>query len=161
MIVAPDRRRNRFHVLLIRIYKHQYYTITPDGVVLDGESAATSFPVIVDTGTTLVYFPSDLTAVINEAFNPPSVSYQGLWINECNANPPTFALAIGGKEFTISASELLLQGELGEVKIGGHTYCVGVPNRSILQRQCTNKVQLSRFVACKPAQDLTYSEMSF
>jgi hypothetical protein len=111
----------------IEAKKRTYYTINPDGVVVDGQSTPIDFATIVDTGTTLVYFPADLTQAINEAFDPPSVFEQssGLWENYCDAVAPDVSFTIGGKNFKISAAELLLQGELGEdPQTGG---CVSIP----------------------------------
>lgn len=98
----------------IEAKNYTYYTIQPDAIVVGGQSAKLNIPVIVDSGTTLVYFPPALAKAVNKAFNPPSVLVNGLWENYCNAVPPDVAITIGGKEFKISASEVLLKGALGK-----------------------------------------------
>ena len=68
----------------------------------------TNFPVVVDSGTTLTYLPHKLANAINEAFDPPSTMINGLWQNDCSATPPTFCFRIGGADFHIHPSELLI-----------------------------------------------------
>lgn len=51
---------------------YSYYTTTPDGIVINGESTSTSWPAIIDTGTTLAFVPNDIATAINNAFDPPS-----------------------------------------------------------------------------------------
>ena len=106
--------------------KLSYYTITPNGYNLDGKPEKTDFPVVIDTGTTLVYLPPALAKTINEAFDPPSVFVAAengvafdLWENDCNATPPKFAITIGGQDFYISPDELLLTGESGYDNVTG------------------------------------------
>lgn len=107
---------------------YSYYTITPDGFLLSGEEEtytgyrrfsedpSTDFPVIVDSGTTLLYLPTELAEEINAAFDPPSVyiEEEGVFENYCDATPPTFAVRINGTDFYINSQDLLLTGELGE-----------------------------------------------
>jgi hypothetical protein len=102
---------------------YTFYTIQPDGVVVGGQNLALNVPVIVDSGTTLVYLPQSLTKAINQAFDPPSVNVGGLWENYCNAKPPKVSITIGGKNFAISASELLLKGSLGKDPQTGGCVC--------------------------------------
>ena len=99
----------------IEAKKYSYYTIKPEGVVLDGQAKSTKFNAIVDSGTTLVYLPTALAEDINAAFNPPSVydASAGVFENDCNATPPSFSINIGGTDFKISGHELLLKGTLG------------------------------------------------
>ncbi len=102
--------------LLIEKTEYSYYTIYPDGLKLDGESASTTFAAIVDTGTTLLYLPSEYADAVNAAYDPPSVfnKAEGVYENLCNAKAPTFGVTIGGETFMISASELVLHGVLGK-----------------------------------------------
>lgn len=104
-----------------------YYTIIPDGFLLSGEAEtyygyheesedpSTAFPVIVDSGTTLVYLPERVADDVNALFNPPSVyiEEEGVYENYCDAIPPTFAIRINGTDFYISSEDLLLTGDLG------------------------------------------------
>lgn len=64
---------------------YSYYTIVPDGFLLSGEEEtyhgyhevsedpSTTWPVIVDSGTTLVYLPERVAFDVNALFDPPSV----------------------------------------------------------------------------------------
>ena len=96
--------------------QYSYYTIIPDGVEVNGQSKSTSFPAIVDTGTTLLYLPTNLAEAINAAYDPPSqyIESEGVYENYCDAKPPKFGITIGGKTFMISPSELVLKGAQGK-----------------------------------------------
>ena len=52
--------------------EYSYYTTTPDGIVIDGDSTNTNWPAIIDTGTTLAFVPNDVAVAINAAYDPPS-----------------------------------------------------------------------------------------
>lgn len=97
---------------LIEKTQYTYYTITPDGVVLNGESKSTSFAGIVDTGTTLLYLPEAMAEAVNAAFDPPSqyIKAAGVYENDCNAKPPTFGITIGGTTFNLTSEDLLPTG---------------------------------------------------
>lgn len=112
----------------------KFYTIQPEALVLDGSSLSINLHTIVDSGTTLVYLPADITAAINEAFDPPSEQYEGVWVNECSATPPDFAITIGGQQFKISSHELLLQGALGALP--GTNLCVSIQCLETSVRKC-------------------------
>ncbi|KAK3706964.1 hypothetical protein LTR37_012463 [Vermiconidia calcicola] len=103
--------------------KYTYYTITQDALVLEGEAKQTSFPVIIDTGTTLAYLPPNIVQAINLAFDPPSLMVNGFWENDCNATAPEFAIDIAGTEFRISEQELLLNDDLGYDRATGLCAC--------------------------------------
>ena len=95
-----------------------FYTIVPDGFVISGNngqqsisaSPASNFPVIVDSGTTLVYLPAQLAQQVNAAFNPPAVWVEssGLYETDCDAIPPKFAVRINGTSFYINSQDMLL-----------------------------------------------------
>lgn len=104
-----------------------YYTIVPDGFLLKGteesffgyqnvnESPDTNFPVIVDSGTTLMYLPPQVAEAVNELFDPPAVyiEEEGVFETDCDATVPTFAIRIGGTDFYINSKDLLLTGDAG------------------------------------------------
>lgn len=94
--------------------KFIYYAMQPDGVKLDGESAVTTWPAIVDSGTTLAYFPTSVAKAINDAYDPPAkfVDSISMFVSECDATPPDFAITVGGKDFKINAKEMILQNSL-------------------------------------------------
>ncbi|KAK4544955.1 hypothetical protein LTR36_003860 [Oleoguttula mirabilis] len=118
----------------IEAKNYSYYTIVPDGFLLSGEEdtyygyqefsehPSTTYPVIVDSGTTLVYLPERIADIVNALFDPPSVyiEEEGVYENYCDATPPTFAIRINGTDFYISSADLLLTGELGlDTETGG------------------------------------------
>lgn len=99
-----------------------YYTIIPDDFVVNNRplyssssSTAARTPIILDSGTTLIYLPSSIVRVINQAFSPPSqyVPSSGMWENDCDARPPSFAVRIGGRDFFLKGSDLLLPQNVG------------------------------------------------
>nr|POE72328.1 putative aspartic-type endopeptidase [Quercus suber] len=102
-----------------------YYTIIPDGFVLRSNANSTSgisapppvnanmptdFPVIIDSGTTLIYLPVALAEAVNNAFNPPAtyIEGEGIFEAQCDAIPPYLAVVIDGKTFEIDRRDLLL-----------------------------------------------------
>ena len=110
--------------------KYTFYTIDLDGIVLDGQVRSTNFPIIVDSGTTLVYLPPSLAKAINKAFNPPSkfIQAEGIWENFCDATPPKISIRIGGTDFHISHSEVLIPKPVGyDSSTGG---CVSLNTRT-------------------------------
>lgn len=90
--------------------KYTYYTIDVGGFVVDGTDIGSTIPMVVDTGTTLIYLPTSLADEVNAAFNPPAVydKTEGVYITDCDATPPSFAVTIGGTNFKINAAEVLL-----------------------------------------------------
>lgn len=103
------------------VQNFSFYAITPTSYSLNSRTAQASFPVIVDSGTTLTYLPTPLVRAINAAFDPPSlyIPEQGVYENFCDAKPPSFSLMIGGTEFSMKAEDLLLQG------VGGYDSLTG------------------------------------
>ncbi|KAI9696907.1 MAG: hypothetical protein M1820_007982 [Bogoriella megaspora] len=94
---------------------YMFYTITVDGFnygnATSKRAVAASQQAIVDSGTTLMYLPSDLAHSINSQFNPPAdydEDYE-LWNVDCNAIAPDLSLVIGGKTFTIYGADLVVQ----------------------------------------------------
>lgn len=94
--------------------KYVYYAMQPDGIKLDGTSESTTWAAIVDSGTTLAYLPSADALAINNAYSPAStfVKEIGMFVCNCDATPPDFAISIGGKDFNINAKEMILQDSL-------------------------------------------------
>ena len=71
------------------------------------------FPIIVDSGTTLLYLPSKMTSDIIAGFHPPAVYVpdQGAYFAPCNAEVPKLSVLIGGYPFSISSADMLVQGQ--------------------------------------------------
>lgn len=106
---------------------YSYYTIIPDGFILEGHqgsgstfhaidlSQASDFPVVVDSGTTLMYLPPKVAEEVNALFDPPAVyiEEEGIYETDCWATPPDFKIRINGTDFTVNKADMLLTGSLG------------------------------------------------
>lgn len=106
-----------------------YYTIIPDGfeyrnashvngILTERETLNTTYPTIVDSGTSLIYLPQAQVLYINAAFSP-SATYDedsGYDVVPCNASVPEVAVVIGGTAFSINANDMLLDLGLGDSK---------------------------------------------
>ncbi|KAG9571630.1 hypothetical protein KCU71_g151, partial [Aureobasidium melanogenum] len=71
---------------------------------------APTYNVIVDSGTSLIYAPTDVAAALAAAFSPPAVlsSSYGLYIVACNATVPLFGVTISKKVFYINPLDLII-----------------------------------------------------
>lgn len=100
-----------------------FYTIQPDGFILgDAVREAseidaiypfqpTTFPMVVDSGTTLIYLPAHLAKEINSLFDPPSryIEDEGVYENYCaGVKAPDFAVRIAGTDYYINGKDLIL-----------------------------------------------------
>lgn len=116
---------------------YSFYTIVPDGFIVKSNSGCTpvstflawadyaspgevtdvngtitlnsTWPAIVDSGTTLMYLPSLVAGVINTSFDPPAiyVASEGGYEAAADAVPPYVAIVINGQEIEIAAEALL------------------------------------------------------
>ncbi|KAK2601449.1 hypothetical protein N8I77_010898 [Diaporthe amygdali] len=124
-------------ILMLEIYdepkmatQYSFYTIIADAYIYEGSEKrtqvntdswsklaapatvnTTQFPVIVDSGTTLLYLPTDLYDDIAALYDPPAVYIEdeGASFAPCNASVPYVGVKIGGKVFNISDADLLMQ----------------------------------------------------
>ncbi|KAL1296621.1 hypothetical protein AAFC00_000110 [Neodothiora populina] len=100
---------------------NSYYTITPQGfqyrnaslisgILPTRETMNTTYPTIVDSGTSLIYLPQAQVQYINSAFSTPSVYDEeyGYDTIPCNATAPEFGVVIGGNTFPINAEDMIL-----------------------------------------------------
>ncbi|KAH7109266.1 aspartic peptidase domain-containing protein [Dendryphion nanum] len=67
---------------------------------------------ILDSGTTLVYLPPEISAYIASSFDPPGFynSVAGMHIVECNAKVPVVGVIIAGRTFWMDERDLLGNG---------------------------------------------------
>ena len=112
--------------------QYSFYTIVPDGFTFKGSgdvkvhrtswheafpnqiNADLQFPVIVDSGTTLVYLPDELAEAANALFEP-SAEYledEGAFFVDCEATAPEFGVSINGTTFNVNAADLIFQAEV-------------------------------------------------
>jgi Eukaryotic aspartyl protease len=91
-----------------------FYTINIDSIQLHGEplpnTGGPSNPYIVDSGTTLNYFPTSAANAFNAAFDPPAVfsDTDGFYYVDCNAKKPALDIIIGGTKFDTNPLDLIL-----------------------------------------------------
>jgi hypothetical protein len=105
---------------------YDFYTININGAVLNGrilDGSGGSIQYIVDSGTTLNYFPTKVAYEINNAFKPPAVysADDGAFIVDCNAKSPTFGINIGGVVFYTNPLDLILLAGTDE---NGNDVCI-------------------------------------
>ncbi|KAJ5733857.1 hypothetical protein N7493_002643 [Penicillium malachiteum] len=93
---------------------YDFYTINIDAVTVAGKSltaaGGSSIQYIVDSGTTLNYYPTSIADEVNAAFDPPAVysDDEGAYIVDCDATPPAHGITIGGTTFTINPLDMIL-----------------------------------------------------
>ncbi|KAK4162920.1 aspartic protease PEP3 [Cladorrhinum sp. PSN259] len=109
------------------------YIISPEGWVIDGNKNSTenktSFPVLIDVGSTLSILPKSVVNPLYAAFDPPAkyLSSTGLFYALCNATVPKFGVKIGGNTFSFAPEDLLRQ----TVRDNSGDYCrIGVTDVS-------------------------------
>lgn len=95
---------------------YEFYVITIDGLVYGSfapGSGKSSIPIVVDSGTTLNYFPTDDVLAISALYDPPAYnsSDYGYFVVPCNATPPTLGVTIGGETFYHNPLDLIYFGE--------------------------------------------------
>ncbi|KAK7954471.1 hypothetical protein PG996_015283 [Apiospora saccharicola] len=92
---------------------YMYYGILPDNMRVSNTETNQTWPqpagMLVDTGTTLSYFPADVAQTINDLFVPPAeYAGSGTFAVRCDAVPPKVEIGIGGKAIPIHPSNLIL-----------------------------------------------------
>ncbi|OAP57123.1 hypothetical protein AYL99_07860 [Fonsecaea erecta] len=68
---------------------------------------ATSRQYIVDSGTSLMYVPTQDSEHINSLFDPPATVEGGLYLVDCNATAPYVGVQIGDKVFELNPEDLI------------------------------------------------------
>ncbi len=94
--------------------QYVFYIIEAQAIVVDGNATA-ALEVIIDSGTTLNYLPSDVAEEFNALFQPPGEFSDdlGVYVVECTATPPSLGIVIGGQTFDHNPVDLVYDGELG------------------------------------------------
>lgn len=79
--------------------------------------------IILDTGTTLNYVPTDVADAFAAAFDPPAKfsEDEGLYVTTCNATIPLFTVDIGGTTFTVDQADNIIP--LGTTDSKGNELC--------------------------------------
>ncbi|KAJ5724858.1 acid protease [Penicillium malachiteum] len=69
----------------------------------------TSTDIVVDSGTTLNYYPTSVANSVNHAFDPPAKKNTGgTYRVACDATPPTHGITIKGNTFIINPLDMIL-----------------------------------------------------
>lgn len=89
-----------------------FYTVDVDSYTFPGSDKVVTAnnSTVLDTGTTVNFFPSPVAAAYASQFSPPAVvdPNTGLYTVACNATVPDFAVTIGGKTFPIDKRDQIL-----------------------------------------------------
>lgn len=88
-----------------------FYTITVEELVYETSPGPNATQFIVDSGTTLNYFPTADADAFNALWDPPAVynSSFGLYTVPCNATPPELGVVIGGEVFYHNPADLIYE----------------------------------------------------
>ncbi|KAL3256127.1 hypothetical protein ABHI18_007824 [Aspergillus niger] len=106
---------------------YDFYTINIDSVTLNGKSLTSAggddIQYIVDSGTTLNYYPTSIAEEVNAAFSPAATysEDEGAYIVDCDATPPTHGITINGKTFYINPLDMILDAGTDDE---GNTICI-------------------------------------
>ncbi|KAJ3801452.1 aspartic peptidase domain-containing protein [Lentinula aff. detonsa] len=89
-----------------------YYTVDVESMSFTGNDKVfgTTNNIILDTGTTLDYVPTQVADAFAAAFDPPAVKNEDFGVYEvvCSATVPEFTVDIGGVTFTVDPADNLL-----------------------------------------------------
>lgn len=110
-----------------------FYLIDVDEIVYSDSPGPNTTQFIVDSGTTINYFPTADADAINELFDPPAMYSEelGIYIVPCNATPPEVGVIIAGETFYHNPVDLIQNLELGPelcgsaILDGGDTLILG------------------------------------
>ncbi|EAT80295.2 hypothetical protein SNOG_12482 [Parastagonospora nodorum SN15] len=110
---------------------YAYYSITVDGYDITpptasgtptssraptatptGRYASSKQNMIIDSGTSLLYFPDEIASYIASLFDPPAryISSTNTYVVLCTARAPRVGVRIGGQSYFISEADLMNKG---------------------------------------------------
>jgi hypothetical protein len=81
-----------------------WYTIDIDSYTFLGSEVVVTKNnnTFLDTGTTLNWVPTPVAKAYNALFSPPAILNDNfMYVVDCNATAPAFAVVIGGKSFIL------------------------------------------------------------
>ncbi|KAK7920882.1 aspartic-type endopeptidase [Apiospora marii] len=90
-------------------YQPSYYTAVFDGFKIGKTEIIESYPLVLDTATTLAYLPPDVADTVNSQFQPPAtyIWYYGSHFVPCHATPPRFAVKLENSPFYINPVDMI------------------------------------------------------
>ncbi len=85
--------------------------------------------VIIDSGTTLIYLPTEISDAVNALFDPPAVfdSDQEAYAVDCSAQAPEFGVKIGSQTFFVNAIDMIIANDDGTCTSGVDNAGNGLP----------------------------------
>ncbi|GFF40251.1 probable aspartic-type endopeptidase AFUA_3G01220 [Aspergillus udagawae] len=92
---------------------YDFYAVNIDGVSVGDDSlldAGGDIQYLVDSGTTMNYYPNSIADAVNAAFIPPAEynDYEGAYVVDCNAKAPVHGVTIGGSTFYINSTDMIM-----------------------------------------------------
>ncbi|KAH8652450.1 aspartic peptidase domain-containing protein [Xylariales sp. PMI_506] len=108
-------------------YDYLFYAIRPDSVTYSNNKQHGNWSqpavMIVDSGTTLNYFPSSVADDIAKMWTPAAqYAGDGTYFARCDGVAPSIQIGIGGGKFTITPSSLIFP-ESAQPGPDGHQWC--------------------------------------
>ena len=91
------------------------HAIAPRHTYTGGIDPATEdIQMVIDSGTTLIYVPTDAAANFNGLWSPPAYTSEdeelkGLYLVDCNATAPSFDVMVEGEKFSTNPVDLSLE----------------------------------------------------
>ncbi|KAJ3995078.1 aspartic peptidase domain-containing protein [Lentinula boryana] len=113
-----------------------YYAVDVERMSFTGNDVVfgTTNNIILDSGTTLDYVPTDVAEAFAAAFDPPAIKDDdfGVYTVVCSATVPEFTVTIGGVTFTVDPADNLfplgIQDDEGNDLCASGTFGEGQPN---------------------------------
>ncbi|KAL9601573.1 MAG: hypothetical protein Q9219_002407 [cf. Caloplaca sp. 3 TL-2023] len=99
---------------------YQYYYINIDGLTYGNQSKRVNLQADIDSGTSLIFLPSETAYEINKLFDPPAVvdGSRGQYVVDCAAKAPRFGISIGHHTFYINPQDLVIKTQDGSCITG-------------------------------------------
>ncbi|KAL9003907.1 MAG: hypothetical protein Q9188_003245 [Gyalolechia gomerana] len=94
---------------------YQYYQISMDGFTYGNESERMELQADIDSGTSLIFLPSEIANAVNKMFDPPAFfnGFRGEYIVDCASRAPRFGVTIAGHTFYINPMDMILHTQDG------------------------------------------------
>jgi hypothetical protein len=91
----------------VPVSREGYWQLDLDDVSADGKSYASATQGIVDSGTSLLTGPVDIVKELAESIGAKA-NFAGEYIVDCDATLPDLTFKIGGKDYTLTGEEYLI-----------------------------------------------------
>ncbi|KAL8934205.1 MAG: hypothetical protein Q9216_006022 [Gyalolechia sp. 2 TL-2023] len=99
---------------------YEYYQIAMDGFTYGNRSQKVELQANIDSGTTLIFLPSEIATGLNQMFDPPAEydRFRGAYYVDCASTPPRFGVSIAGHTFYVNPTDMILRREDGTCTTG-------------------------------------------